>query len=62
MNNETTIIFIDHESDNVACPGCADESMRTRRVPKNERIRIFCDFCNILILDQLRKVTTNNNR
>jgi hypothetical protein len=53
MPEQETIIFLDHETDYVACPGCADESMRTLRIPITEPIRIFCDFCDILILDQL---------
>ena len=51
--DEYTVIFLDHETDSVACPRCADESMRTKRIEKEERTRIFCDFCDILILDQL---------
>lgn len=54
MNSEeTSIIFVDHESDSVACPRCADESMRAIRIPRTEPTRIFCDFCQILIIDQL---------
>jgi hypothetical protein len=53
MAREDTVIFVDHESDYVACPRCADESMRSMRIPATEPIRIFCDFCDILILDQL---------
>lgn len=52
MSCDDSIIFIDFESESVACPGCADESMRSKRIPKSERVRIFCDFCDILILDQ----------
>lgn len=57
MPDDSTLILIDPESDYVACPGCADVSMRAVYVPADEPVRIFCDFCDILILDQAHSKT-----
>ena len=53
MTEKETLIFLDHETGHVACPGCADVSMCTAHVPEREPVVILCDFCDILILDQL---------